>query len=122
MLSTFGIVREAAQVVANAANLALEGYRDGATEQEPSLTDRMLGRIEGAMDALNTRGVKWQAKTLTDRGPGAQESEFGADSAGVFSVDLDDYRVAKGFLAQAKRLEWNAALTPAEFQRTRDPV
>jgi hypothetical protein len=62
----------------------------------------MLGGIEEAMHEFQVKGIQWRAKTLTDRGRDAQEKKYGADFMGVLSVDLPDFRVEKGFLAQAK--------------------
>lgn len=110
---------------------SVEALREGRVEHEPAMTDRMLGTIEEIVNhASHTRDeanravlpsdsdtgqtvgelpdlnedvrVRWHAKTLTDRGRGSQESIFGADFAGVLDIQLDDYKVSKGFLAQAK--------------------
>jgi hypothetical protein len=66
------------------------------------MTDRMLGAIEQSLRNTRIRGIRWEAKTLTDRGRGTQEKEFGADFMGVLSISLPDFSVSKGFLAQAK--------------------
>ena len=89
----------------------------------------MLGAIEQAMHGFRVKGVSWVAKTLTDRGPGAQEKLYGADCRGVLDIDLPDFGVKKGFLAQAKlvrsyldirkelqkQCEKMLALSPASF-------
>jgi hypothetical protein len=54
------------------------------------------------MDGYVSRGISWTAKTLTDRGKRSQESRYGADFMIVLTVNLPRYRIAKGFLAQAK--------------------
>jgi hypothetical protein len=79
----------------------------------------MIGHIEEAMRGFEVKGVQWQAKTLTDRGPKSQESQFGADFAGVLRVDTADYRVRKGFLAQAKLIEPGHSFPAAEYDRLR---
>ncbi|UYN95209.1 MAG: hypothetical protein KIT25_24900 [Enhydrobacter sp.] len=94
-----------------------KAIQDRRTEQEPAITDRMLGYIEAAMHGFEARGVKWVAKTLTDRGRGSQESRYGADFAGVLSISLPGYKVNKGFLAQAKMIEPSERLPPGEFGR-----
>lgn len=66
------------------------------------MTERMLGRIEGVLDGAEIRGIRWSAKSLTDRGPFAQETRFGADFLGVLNIELPEFSVSKGFLAQAK--------------------
>ncbi len=120
MLRYYGIVRDAARVVTHAAQGALESFGDGAVEQEPALTDRMLGRIEQALDGYASKGVRWRAKTLTDRGQNAQESRFGADFAGVAELTFPDYEVGKGFLAQAKILQPGSRLSPRELNRLQE--
>jgi hypothetical protein len=119
MRRNLGIIREAAGVIEDAANRAIRSYKRGSVEHEPSLTDRMLGRIEEAMASLETKGIVWQAKTLTSQVKGSQEKRYGADFAGVAQLSLPGYAVAKGFLAQGKRLEPGRALDTTEFQRTK---
>ncbi len=84
---------------------------------EPAFTDRMLGRIEEAMNGYVTKGVRWTAKTLTDRVRNGQEREFGADFAGVLDIELEDFQVKKGFLAQAKKVEPFVYVPPTELRR-----
>lgn len=117
MIRGYGIVREAATRVAEAAEGTVEALRDGRVEQEPDYTSRMLGRIELAMNEFETKGVVWTAKVLTDRGPNAQEKEYGADFMGVLDIKLPEYAVTKGFLAQAKMIEPDSPITPAEWNR-----
>ena len=122
MIRQLAIVREAASRVAEAAENATGALAESRIEHEPAFTDRMLGAIEHAMNDFASRGVKWRAKTLTDRGPRAQESRAGADFAGVFSADLPDFpgfNVSKGFLAQAKLMRPGQSGTTAEFERLR---
>lgn len=102
MLIRYRVVRKAAATIAAASDSAVEALREGRVEQEPAMTDRMLGAIEQALRGATIGGIRWEAKTLTDRGQGAQEREYGADFLGVVSIDLADYSVSKGFLAQAK--------------------
>jgi hypothetical protein len=66
------------------------------------MTDRMLGAVEESLRNFRVHGVRWTAKTLTDRGANSQESRFGADFLGVLNIRLPDFSVSKGFLAQAK--------------------
>lgn len=76
----------------------------------------MLGRIAEAMDGFSAKGIRWRAKTLTDRGPHSQEKQYGADFAGVLEIDVPGYNVKKGFLAQAKLLRADG-MSDAEFRR-----
>ena len=102
MLAYHGGIRKAARKVATAADHTCQALREGRVEQEPAFTDRLLGSIETELDQFRSNGLFWRAKTLTDRGRGAQEAEYGADFMAVFSVDVDGCRYSKGFLAQAK--------------------
>jgi hypothetical protein len=77
----------------------------------------MLGAIEEAMRDYRAKGISWTAKTLTDRGRNAQERRHGADFAGVLSINLPEFKVNKGFLAQAKLVEPRTALPTSEFER-----
>jgi hypothetical protein len=113
----YAIIREAAAHIAEAANGAVGALVEARVEQEPAFTDRMLGRIETAMDGYVTKGVRWTAKTLTDRAPNSQEREFGADFAGVLHIDLEDFKVSKGFLAQAKMVEPRVSLPARDIAR-----
>ena len=117
MIRSLGIVREAAARAGGAAARALDAFREGRMEQEPAFTDRMLGRIEESMQEFSTKGVSWKAKTLTDRGRNAQESRHGADFAGVLSIDLAEFKVNKGFLAQAKMVDAKSSFQPSEYDR-----
>jgi hypothetical protein len=102
---TYATIRAAATHLADAGNRAVSALADGRTQLEPAFTDRMLGHIEEAMNGYTRKGIRWTAMTLTDRVRDSQESEFGADFAGVLDIDLEDYKVKKGFLAQAKKIE-----------------
>ena len=100
------------------ADSAVEDHNRGLVEQEPQLTDRWLGRIAESLQGYRVKGVTWTAKTLTDRGSGAQERQYGPDFIGVLDIDLPEYKVKKGFLAQAKLLK-NGYLNTSEFNRMR---
>lgn len=105
MLTYYHAVRQVASQISGAIDHAVEALQQGRVEQEPAMTDRMLGAIEHSLEGFRTRGIRWSAKTLTDRGRGSQESHYGADFMGVLNVSLPDYKVSKGFLAQAKLLK-----------------
>lgn len=111
-----GLVRAVARRISNAAEITVEDLERGDIQQEPSMTDRLLGGIRHAIDGYRSKGVIWRAITLTDRGKGAQEKKYGADFAGVLSIDLPDFRVDKGFLAQAKLMR-AGGMEMGEFHR-----
>lgn len=98
----YRIVMESASHIAEAANKTCLDLEAKCIEHEPQFTDRMLGRISEAMDNFEVKGVMWRAKTLTSLSPAAQEAQYGADFMGVLEINLPNYSVKKGFLAQAK--------------------
>ena len=117
MLKDWRIIQDSARRIADAANHTVDEYVAGHVEHEPEFTGEMLGRMKEAMNGFVTRGVRWTAKTLTSQCPKAQESVFGADFMGVLEFDLPEYRIKKGFLAQAKRIEPGRRVVPREWER-----
>jgi hypothetical protein len=102
VLPYYHAVRRVARRIAGAIERSTEALRERRIEQESALTERMLGSIEESLEGFRTRGIRWSAKSLTERGPGSQESQYGADFVGVLNVALEDFQVSKGFLVQAK--------------------
>jgi hypothetical protein len=102
MITNYHAVRDAAQHIAGAIDRSVVALREGRVEHEPAMTDRMLGAIEESLKDYQAKGIRWSAKTLTDRGPSSQESRVGADFMGVLNIALPELAVSKGFLAQAK--------------------
>lgn len=122
MIRDLAIVREAASRIAGAVDGVVDALKESRVEQEPAFTDRMLAAIELTMNDFESRGIRWTAKTLTDRGPHAQEARVGADFAGVFSARLHAspaFNVSKGFLAQAKLIRPEQPHARADFERLR---
>jgi hypothetical protein len=109
MIAYYHAVRDVASHIAGAINHSVEALHEGRVEQEPAMTDRMLGAIEQSLANYRARGICWSAKTLTDRGPGSQESKYGADFMGVLNIALPEFTVSKGFLAQAKLIRDDSA-------------
>ena len=86
-----------------AEHSVIRGLHEKRIETEPTLTDRFLGAVEIAFDkGLECEGYQIRVRTLRDRGPNAPEAEFGADLASVLHIATKEYRITKGFLAQAK--------------------
>lgn len=104
MLRYYQAVRQTAEHIANAINTAVDALHEGRIEQEPAMTDRMLGAIEQSLSGFSAKGIRWGAHTLSDRGAHSSESIYGADFMGVLNIDLPEFKVKKGFLAQAKLL------------------
>src|SRR5438309_11786536 len=99
MIAYYQAVRGAAKRIADAINHTVEAIGEGRIEQEPAVTDRMLGAIEESLRNYSKKGISWSAKTLTDRGLRSQESKYGADFMGVLNIALPEFNVSKGFLA-----------------------
>lgn len=108
------LVRGLVTKIRKAERQTLDALRDGRVQQEPAVTDRLLGVMEHVLNGQSIGGVVWTAKTLTDRGKGSQESKFGADFLAVFRVSLPDFNVTKGFLGQAKLVEPGQSFSAAE--------
>lgn len=114
MIKSLHVVRTSAKRIEKAAQRVVRSYQDGVIEHEPTVTDRLLGGIEEAMNDFEVKGLRWRAKTLTYQGPHAQETRYGADFVGVLDISIPGYSVRKGFLAQAKRVE------PGQMMNRRD--
>lgn len=84
----------------------LENMRDGSIETEPNITDRLLANLERDFEPERSYNQKdriaLRTRTLRDRGAKAPENIYGADLATLLDIDLLDYRLQKGFLAQSK--------------------
>lgn len=114
------ILRAVADMVTSAAKDTIEDLRDGWVEQEAPFTDRLVANLQNQLDGKTVKGIRWKAKTLTDRGRQSQESAFGADFLGVLTLDLQGLRVMKGFFAQAKLVRRTSKnMQRSEFERLR---
>jgi hypothetical protein len=118
MIDLFEDAEAVADRIGGAVDRTLTSYAGEDVNQEPHFTDRLLARIEDAVNEAETR-LRWRARTLTDRGPGAEESEVGADFYGLFEATTPDVTFTKGFLAQAKRLQLNEKIATKEGSRLR---
>jgi hypothetical protein len=98
----------------------LNALHNGRVEQEPALTDRLLGVMEYTLNNRKLAGIRWTVKTLTDRGRGSQESVFGADFMAALEISVDGYQVAKGFLAQSKLVEPSQNFSRSEATRLKE--
>jgi hypothetical protein len=106
-------IEAAASVVETAGDRVRRAFTTGQIQTEDDFTSRLVDRIEGAFNGKSIGGFAWSAMKLTDRGKGAQESEFGADLLCVLSVTTPRGHLAKGFLVQAKLAE------PGEWSNTK---
>jgi len=98
-----GTVQRVVATLEAAEGMTIRSFQEGRIETEPTFTDRFLGAVEMAFgETVRVRDYKFKARTLRDRGPGAPENEFGADLCGVLDIDIEHFKLSKGFLAQAK--------------------
>ena len=100
---------------------------------EPDSPDELIRGPSVAVDRAGTRFpgcIIWNARSLTSSGKAAEEKRHGADLMGVLDIDIAEYRVAKGFLAQAKLAEpsrrfstqaWDRLLGQCETMLSRTP-
>lgn len=107
-------IKKVASSIAEAADTAIDAYREGRISDEPNTTERRLGAVENTMRTYwqprsirrGKPGVIWQAKTLrTGRGIAAEEKRHGADLLGVAEIHIGGRMIRKGFLGQSKRTE-----------------
>jgi len=131
MLHDYRAVREIANAIAEESEQVISAYRRARITDEPHITDRLMGAIEARVrnmshgPAISTgygggilAPIRWEVMTLRS-GPGsaAHEKKFGADILGVFNAELPNYKISKGFLAQAKRAEPGEFFARAEWNR-----
>lgn len=111
-------VREVASEIADASAGAIESYKQDEAAQEPEITGRMLGAIADRFRSKCIGGINWNAKTLrTARGASNEEGRHGADFLVVLDIQMHNFAVKKGFLAQAKRAEPGTKLGPEDWNR-----
>ncbi len=97
--------REAALAAAEAVKDTMAEYKAGHHTQEEAITGVLLGSIRSALNDLDTPGLTWSASTLTNRGRGAEEKEYGADVLIHVKMQTPTDSYSKGVLVQAKRVE-----------------
>ncbi|MBX3445004.1 MAG: hypothetical protein KF774_21570 [Planctomyces sp.] len=117
MIQDYAVIRESATIAAQAAGSAVDGLNAGRIQGEETFTDRMIGAIEERFRDLRVKGVSWTALTLRAHVRNSQETRYGADLMGVLDIHLPDYRMQKGFLAQAKLVEPGDSFDTAEWSR-----
>lgn len=89
-------------------NRQFDGYHERHAAEGPWVKGYNPRAVDYDTRVPQFRGIVWKARTLrTGPGIAAEEQRHGADLMGVLNIDLPDYRVAKGFLVQAKRAEPN---------------
>jgi len=110
----------AATRIGGAAKKTSEDYAEKVIPDEPTFTAALVTRIRDSLAGYSKGGITWSAKVLSSHGANTEESQFGADFLGSLVLNLPDYRLGKGFLAQAKRQEPGSHLTGKEWSRLQD--
>jgi hypothetical protein len=116
MLRKLKIVRKASVAIGGAVDDVVSQFNEDWIEQEPAFTERMVQSTQTAVYDLSNGKLIWRAKTLTDRGAGAQEKIYGADLLGSLHIDIPGFQVRKGFLAQAKLLKPGRAINKVDIK------
>jgi hypothetical protein len=97
------VVRRFGDLIEKAERSTIEDMKKEAIEQETSVTDRFLVRVQDVVNEYGTfEGIEFRARTLGERGPRSAEKKYGADFCGVLHVKFPDFQLSKGFLSQAK--------------------
>ena len=120
MFANRELVRKVANRVRAAARETLEDLVSTRVQHETQFTDRFLGNLQHQLNGKTIAGVRWRVKTLTDRVARSQEREFGADFIAALDVEMEEFSVKKGFLAQAKRVEPSERFRSSESSRLRE--
>jgi hypothetical protein len=110
-----------AKRIADAASTAIDAYAREVITDEPSITDRWIGAVEGPLMTggygRGRGGIYWRAKTLrSSSGLAAEERRHGADLLGVADIHIGGSVVRKGFLGQAKRTEPGEVLDNSRWE------
>jgi hypothetical protein len=77
----------------------VSGLRRGTITDEENFTSQMLSAMRSALVRTSIRGFAWTSSIHDKR---TKEPATGADFAGLLTIEIPDYSVRSGFLAQAK--------------------
>jgi len=119
MLKDRRIVRAAGAAIEAAVRVVLAEFLDETVEQEPDFSSALAARIRDAGRTVKPMGINLGIKVFRSAGPGTEEKRFGADFGGSLRIDLPDYHVRKGFLAQAKLVR-RGDMAPGEVKRLKE--
>lgn len=120
----------AAKLAAATARV-VQDYEEGDVVHEEPFSDQLCGRLKETLHEFETPNVRWQVDVAIG-GEGAgklkmrsltkykEEPLFGADLVMVLDLQLRDYSIRKGLLAQSKKLEVGNRMTPADWKRLRE--
>jgi hypothetical protein len=83
-----------------AISRTLRDYQEKVILDEPQITDRLLSRVQDALESVNAPNMRFKAITFS---PHTEEPLYGADFAGFLVLEFPNAMRRKFFLAQAKR-------------------
>ena len=120
--------REFSVKLVKAARRVCKDYAHGDVEHEEPFSDQLCGRLKETLEDFQTVNIDWQADLATaDRGRGrlagrslkktTEEPEFGADIVMALDIETSGFKMRKGFLAQAKRLEIGDKMSTREHSK-----
>ncbi len=114
-------VEELAQAMADVSDAVREDLASGDLGDEDDFSSQLVGRLKQRIGEFSTASMDWTTQALTEaddgpasasirlrgrhltsRGPGAEETLYGADIIFVLDVDSPFERFSKGILIQAK--------------------
>jgi len=98
------IVSEFGRLIDDAQTATLKEMTSGESRDEPTITKGFLDAIKYRINGFHARDdVEFRAYVFQPQGYRSDEWVAGADFLGVLRVNLDEFIVTKGFLAQAKK-------------------
>ncbi len=117
--------------LANATQRVVDDYASGDVVHEEPFSDQLCGRLKETVHDFETENVVWQTDVaIGGKGPAhlrmrsltktKEEPVLGADLVMVLDIQLDDFQVQKGILAQAKRLELGKNMDANNLTRLRN--
>jgi hypothetical protein len=104
MNKALGLANQLAGFARKAEKQLLVAIGNEQVPDEPAITNQFLGAMRAIINGKVKKGIQWSSYVLSSIGPNAEESKFGADFMGILDINVQDFVVKKGFLAQAKRM------------------
>ena len=110
-----------ADKIDKATSRVVRDYARGKLKHEEPFSGELCGRLKETLEEFETPNFRWQVEATDEssgRGElsarnltkGGEEPLYGADIVMTIDVEAPDFAINKGFLVQAKRLEWGKDL------------
>lgn len=96
------------RLIRNSERQIIEQIQNGQIPDEPAITNQFLGNIQNEINRHGEEhgfpgGLQIQATTVSSMGPNSNESVVGADFSIILDINVENFRLRKGVLFQAKR-------------------